>query len=237
MNYKKRKADTAGLIALILFALVFTSCSKENKNEPQSSKTEAPKTENRAKEDVLSNDFTVNYDLEGALKGKMEIMRSGEKLKQNINSEVLGIKSSNVIYIMDNSVYSVLDVGGKKIGTKSDLRGYNESKQTGETITDFKEFEKFLDSKKITGSENVLGYKCDIYETSSGITLSVYNKRYILKIKTPEFMATATALNTNPSYTGAEFNLPSDVEFNKSESKTLKNKSLDSLVNKLKERK
>ena len=143
-------------------------------------------------------------------------------------------KSSNIIYIMDNNVYSILDVGGKKIGTKSDLRGFNETKLTGETITDFKEFEKFIDSKKIIGTENVLGYKCDIYETSSGVTLSVYNKRYILKIKTPEFMATATALNTSPSYTGTEFTLPSDIEFNKSDSKTMKNKSLDSLVNKLK---
>ena len=234
MNYIKHKTDKAGLITLIIFALVFASCSKESKNESQSTKTETPKTENRAKEEVLSNDFTVNYDLEGALKGKMEIMRSGEKLKQNINSEVLGIKSSNIIYIMDKNVYSIIEVNGKKLGTKTDLAGFNKSKQTAETINDFNEFEKYLDSKKISGTEFILGYKCDIYETSDKVSISVYNKRYILRIKTPEFMATATSINTSPAISGSEFILPPDVEFNKTDAGSIKGEALDSLVNKLK---
>ncbi len=219
---------------LILFIFIITFCGKEKTDEPKTGSNDTAKTINsEVNAGEKTGDFIISYDLEGLLKGKMEIFRSGEKLKQKINSEIMGNKNSNVIYIKDKIVYSVIDVGGKKFGTKTDLGNYNNIKQTGETITDFNEFEKFLDSKNISGSENILGYKCDIYEISDPIRLSVYNKRYILRIKTPEFIATATGLNTSPVFSVNEFDLPADVDFNKTDSKGIDSRALDSIVSKI----
>lgn len=233
MNNFNFRITAKSYFSIIILTILFSSCGKETDTGTKENKSETSKTETPVKESVLSNDFIVNYDLEGAVRGKMEIIRNGEKIRQNISSEVMGMKSSNIIYIMDKNVYSIIDVNGKKLGTKTDLAGFNKSKQTAETITDFKEFEKYLDSKKISGTEYILGYKCDIYETSDKVSISVHNKRYILKIKTPEFMATATSINTSPAISGSEFILPSDVEFNKTDAGGLKGEALDSLVNKL----
>lgn len=218
----------------VFFIFVIASCGKEKTVETKTASTDSLKTpESKVDAGGITTDFIISYDLEGLLKGKMEIFRNGDRLKQKINSEIMGNKNSNVIYIKDKIVYSVIDVGGKKFGTKTDLVNYNSIKQTGETITDFNEFEKFLDSKKITGTENILGYKCDIYEISDPIRLSVYNKRYIMKIKTPEFIATATNLNTRPVFSENEFEVPLDVNFNKTDSKGIDSRTLDSIVSKI----
>ena len=152
--------------------------------------------------------------LSGKVKGKMNMYRSGEKFKQHMDIEVMGMQTSNDTYIIDKVVYSVTDMDGKKFGTKTDATQYKSEKPTGEAITDFKEFEEFLDSKKITGTEEILGHKCDVYDISSGVSLAVYNKRYVLGIRSPEFNATATAFDGSPSFTANEFEVPSDVDFN-----------------------
>ena len=217
----------------LISSLLFFSCGKEDKTEPTGNKTKAPETISSPNDNAASNDFVIKYDLEGIMKGNMEIFRSGKKLKQNISSEIMGTQSNNIIYVLDGNVYSIIDIGGKKFGTKTDLESYNKLKQTGETITDFAEFEKFLSNKKISGTDIVLGKKCDIYNLSDGIDIFVFNKRYILKIKTPEFMATATSINTNPTFSGNEFVLPADIDFKKTDPKEYPDSSMDSLVNKL----
>ncbi|MBK8551888.1 MAG: hypothetical protein IPL53_12795 [Ignavibacteria bacterium] len=238
MDFLKR--TTIKFSILILISISLYSCGKESKNESQNSKTgsqttETEKSETSKKETGLSSDFIISYDLEGKLKGKMEIFRSGEKLKQYMNTEIMGVKNTNTVYIIDNNVYSVIDLEGTKIGNKTDLANFNKQKKTGETITDFKEFEKFLEDKKITGTENILGHNCDIYDISGGVRLSIYDKRYILKINSPEFTAVATALNTSPSFAKNEFELPADVDFNSIDMKGLNKKNLDSLVKKYKQ--
>ncbi|MEP7147098.1 MAG: hypothetical protein ABI792_08820, partial [bacterium] len=94
--------------------------------------------------------------------------------------------------------------------------------------------EKFLSSKNITGSENILGYNCDIYDAGNGMNLSVYNKKYILKIKSPDFMAVATKMNTNPTFAPDEFKLPDNVDFKTAQAKEFDKKTLDSAIQKMK---
>lgn len=238
MNFLK--CNTIKFSILILTAISLYSCGKDSKNEspgnkPGSQTTEPERSETGKKETGLSNDFIISYDLEGKLKGKMDIFRSGEKLKQYMNTEIMGVKNTNTVYIIDNTVYSVIDIEGTKIGNKTDLANYNKQKKTAETITDFKEFEKFLEDKKITGTENILGHNCDIYDISGGVSLSIYDKRYILKINSPEFTAVATALNTSPSFAKNEFEVPAGVDFKSMDMKGLNKKNLDSLVNKYKQ--
>lgn len=221
------------VLIILTLCFTFSFCNKEDKTESKN-KTETSKTESSNNDLKITDDFIIDYDLVGRLNGKMTIYRKGNKLKQDINSEIMGMQSKNEIYVLDNFVFTVTDMGGKKFGAKTDLQNYNMQKQTGETITDFTQFEKFLESKKVVGSENILGYICDIYDLGNNVALSVNNKRYILKIKAPEFMATATKLETNPTFSANEFELPSDINFKNINPQGTKNETLDSLLKEFK---
>lgn len=224
---------------LLMIAVIFFSCGKENKKESTGGKTDNKDTSSSSagsdskKTDMISNDFIINYDISGKVSGNMSMYRGGDKIKQVMNMEVMGVNTSSNIYIMNDIVYTVTDVGGAKFGNKINLDEYNKkNRSTGETITDFKDFEKFLADKKIIGTEEILGKKCDIYETAKGVDVSIYDKKYILKIKSPEFTAVATEMDPSPTFASNEFEIPRDVEF-KSGGKTGFDKgALDSLAKK-----
>ncbi len=226
-----REIRKYNFIILITALFIFNSCDKENKTELQGNKNQNDKKENIT-DNKDSGSFIISYDLQGMINGKMDILRSGNNLKQRINSNIMGMENTSTIYILNNNVYSITEAGGQKFATKTDLNEYNSRKQTGETISDFKEFEKFLSDKNIIGSENILGYNSDIYDTGNGMNLTVYNKKYILKIKSPDFMALAVKLNNNPSFAQDEFKLPENIDFKNAQSKEFDKKSLDSAIQK-----
>ncbi|MEO8447699.1 MAG: hypothetical protein ABI528_09405 [bacterium] len=234
------------ILTVILFAaslIAFQSCSKD-KPEIQNTKTttEQPPTNTKTTDSTVSNDtnnniagnenFIISYTMTGKMNGDMQILRSGNKFRQNISSEIMGMKNDNQIFILDNNVYSVTEIAGKTLGVKTSLNEFNKLKKTGETIIDFKEFEKFLNTKKITGSENIIGYNCDIYDFGGGVSLSVSNKKFVLKIKSPEFVATANNMNLNPTFASNEFELPKDVTFKNVNTADIDRKAVDSLLNK-----
>lgn len=209
------------LLMLTLFVLTFYSCSKDEtktgieKNEKENVAEEKKEnTEGTSSGDSdLSDDFIITFKLEGAMNGDMTMYRSGKKLKQIINTEIMGLPNKNHVYIIDNFVFTVTEIKGKKMGVKTNIQDYNKQKQSGETITDPKEFASYLADKKIVGSENILGRNCDIYDTGNGTQLSINNKMYVMRIKSPQFMATATEFKTNPDFSSNEFEIPSDVNF------------------------
>ncbi|MEO8209759.1 MAG: hypothetical protein ABI840_04295 [bacterium] len=217
---------------IIIFTLNFISCSKENKTESQGDKSRSSNKESE-KTEVTDGDFNINYNLDGKLKGTMEIKKAGNKLKQSMNTEIMGTKNLTEVFILDNGVFVVTDVGGKKFGTKINGDDFKK-KQTGETIIDYREFEKFLSDKKITGNENIIGYDCEIYDVGKGTTLSVYNKRYVLKISNPQFLATATKLDDKPAFSAGEFEVPSDIDFKSPGNQEVDKKYIDSMINKYK---
>jgi len=220
--------------SFILFICVnLISCGNEKKPDTQNN-IETPATDTNKKSVESSNNFIAVYDLKGMVNGTMTIYKSGNNLRQKIDTEIMGMKNSSNIYIVNGVVYNVNEIGDKKSGNKTNLKEYNASKQTGETITDFREFEKFISGKKVVGTENILGFNCDIYDMGSGITISVFNKKYILKIKNAGFMAVATNLDMNPVIDSNEFQIPKDVDFKSSDPSKIKKEILDSLVDNLK---
>lgn len=226
------------VFCILTLSFGFYYCGKDNDNRSQgkteNKSPENPNADSNNTELKVSDDFIVDYDLVGKMNGNMRIYRKGNKLKQSINSEIMGMKNKNDIYIIDNFVFSVTEVANKKFGVRTNLQDFNMQKQTGETITDFRQFEKFLEEKKIIGSENILGHNGDIYDLGNGLSLTVYNKRYILRIKSPEFMATATKIESNPVFASNEFDLPANIEFKNVNPQSKKNGSLDSILNQFK---
>ncbi|MBS1518693.1 MAG: hypothetical protein JSS91_11455 [Bacteroidetes bacterium] len=224
-----------GFVLIIFSTLLFTSCGKEDKktgtseNQKTEEKKETP--EGTSSGDLKpSDDFVITFSLQGAMNGEMTMYRSGKKLKQEISSDVMGMKNKTEVYIIDNFVFTVTDINGKKMGIKTDIQDYNKKKQTAETITDPKEFENYLADKKITGSENILGMNCDIYDMGNNTSLSIHDKRYVLKIKSPQFVATATRFEGKPSFSGKEFEIPADVNFRSINTEGSSMEKLDSIM-------
>lgn len=215
----------SAVLILAVFTLNIYSCGKDGEkdmsdSDKKSEKTSGNNTEKTKENDGnssgdidLAQDFAVTYQLQGAMNGEMTMYRSGKKLKQEINTEIMGIKSLSHVYIIDNFVFTVTEVNGKKMGVKTNIKDYNKKKQTAETITDPKEFENYLSDKKVIGSENILGKNCDIYDMGNGTEMSIHNKMYVMKIKSPEFMAVATKFDNSPSFSEDIFEIPADVNF------------------------
>lgn len=197
--------------AAVLVFLI--SCGE--KKEVNQTETATPKS--KAEQVVTGKDLgdntSITYSLSGALNGKMTINRNGKDLKQIVDSEVMGIQSKNITYIKENTVYSITEVAGKKLGIKTDLSKYNSMKQTGETIADPDEFRKFLEGKSVKGTEDILGYKCNIYDMGNNVSLSVADGKYLLRIKAPDFLAIATAIQPLDADNTSEFAVPADIEF------------------------
>lgn len=231
MEKIKVKLSFTAVLVLMISCLMITSCGKENNDKTENDKNKS-ESQSTAEVQKLKNadKFTVHYDVKGMMNGKMDIMRDGNKLKQVINTNVMGLNTINTIYILDNVAYSVTDAAGQKFATKSDIKEYNLKKNSGETIVDFKEFEDFLSKKTVTGKENVLGYECDVYDVGGGLSMSVYDKKYVLKINNPQFMATATGIDVQPNFAANEFTLPPDIDFNNPGKKGMDKKAVDSLL-------
>jgi len=232
-----KKFTTFFYVAVFVLTIAISSCGKDE-NIQNKTKTEKSTVKDTVKDTVTNrevtsgNDFVIEYNMMGAMKGKMTIYRSGTKLKQVIESVVLGIKNTNEIYIQDKFVFSVTNVAGKKFGIKTNITDYNNNKQTGETITDFTEFQKFIGTKRVIGNETILEQKCDIYETAPDVSISVSDKKYVLQIKTSQFLALATKLDKAPVFTAAEFQIPSDVDFKSIGNDKVKQEVLDSIIKK-----
>lgn len=210
------------------------SGKNEQKKDPQ--KTENTGTEQSTESNTISGDNSViSYKLTGALNGKMTIYRNGKELKQIIESEIMGMQNRNEIFVKENTVYSITELGGKKMATKTAIDNYNNSKPTGETIADTREFERLLNARKVTGNEQILGYDCEIYEVSDNTFLSVANKQLILKIKSPQLIAEATEVSLLPSGDGSIFELPAGVNFRTVKPNEAPSKEkLDSMMKELK---
>jgi len=230
------------LLMLTLFVLTFYSCGKDesksgNETGGKDKVTEEKKenTEGTSSGDTdLSDDFIITFQLQGGMNGDMTMYRSGKKLKQIINTEIMGLPSKNQVYIIDNFVFTVTEIKGKRMGVKTNIQDYNKQKQSAETITDPKEFASYLADKKIVGSENILGKNCDIYDTGNNTQLSIHNKLYVMRIKSTQFMATATDIKTNPEFSSNEFEIPSDVNFRSINSDGKGMEQLDSIMNEAK---
>ena len=202
--------NLSSLFFILILTALLSSCG-DDEQKVQTQKSQPVKTSSESKES--GDNTSITYALSGAINGTMTIKRNGSELKQLIDSEMMGMKSRNEIYIKGDLAYSITEVAGKKMAMKTSLKEYNNRKLTGETIADPKEFQRLLEGKKVTGNEKILGYDCEIFDLGNNVFLSVADKKHILRIKSPEFLAVATDLQKMPQDSGSEFELPAGVEF------------------------
>lgn len=223
------KTFTRFSIVLIVFSLfALYSCGKKDtgstdtKTSDSKTSTDSKSESSGNKEVTASGDFTIKYDLTGKVKGDVTSYKKGKRVMQEINMDVKGAKMITNTYYDDNFVYSVMDIMGKKMGTKIDVSQYKKDGVNEGKDIDYKDMENYLKDKKKVGTETILGKECDIYETAKGVKLSV-TKQYIpLKIQTESMTMTAVSMSDKVSIPDSQMEVPSDVKFS-DVSGTLKN--------------
>ncbi len=205
---------------LLLFLLVFSvtllmsGCSKKESASNDSKDKTEKKSEDK-KDITFSENSTyhVKYDAKGdKVNGTMEMWIKGKNVKMDMNMDEKGKKVNSDMYFVDKIAYIVTDMEGKKMGMKMDIsKEMEKGDDPTKDIVNIKE--KLKDYQKL-GTDEVLGYKCDVYQTKEGTKLSIYKEYFALKIVDKNNNTyVATAFEPDIKTADDFFTPPKDVEF------------------------
>lgn len=202
----KHKNYLLTAVLLFLCAAFLSSCGKKDAGTPGS--------ESKDTKDVNITEttpFHIKYEMKGDESGTLEIFSNGKKVKLVMSAKQAGTDIKSDIYKTDDGVIMVSDMMGKKMGIKMKLDD-----------KDAKQFKDILDAKEMlkdykkTGTESVLGYKCDIYSNDTA-KIYMYKDAVALKFEyksksgSIETM-TATAFEPDAKLADDLFTVPKDIE-------------------------
>ena len=207
-------------IVLLVFSLAcLYSCGKKDTTTTDT-KTSDPKTITESKYESAGNsetgslsDFTIKYDLTGKVKGDLTTYKKGKRFMQKLTMNIEGAKMKTDNYFDDKYAYMVMDIMGKKMGTKIDIEKYREEGAKEGKDIDYNNMMDYLKDKKKIGTETILGKECDIYETGKNVKISAWKNTIPLKIDTPSMTMTATSLEMKADISESEMDPPKDIEY------------------------
>jgi|WetSurMetagenome_2_1015567.scaffolds.fasta_scaffold229096_2 hypothetical protein len=204
------------ILVLLVFSvsLMLSSCSKKDSAGTDSKqKTE---TKSDGKKDVTYSEnstYHIKYDGKGEKNsGTIELWIKGKNIKMDLNMTEGGKKNNANMYYVDKIAYIITEMEGKKVGMKMDISKDKDSEKGLDMgIVGIKE--KLKDYEKI-GTEEVLGYKCDIYKTKQDSKISVYKDIFALKeVDKNNDVLVATVFEPDVKLADDFFTPPKDIEF------------------------
>ena len=101
-----------------------------------------------------------------------------------------------------------IDAMGMKKAVKILLDKYEKEMNTEKQDVDMMSVVEHLADYEKVGTETVLGKECDKYKVNEGVTFSIYDNMYILKIENPGMKITAVNLDTDASLSDDLFETP-----------------------------
>ncbi len=198
------------LVFLLSIAILLNGCGKKETAGDKKDDKNEQKTEQ--KKDISfseSSSYHLKYDAKSEkIKGTMDFYFKGKNAKIDLNFKEGDKKVTSNMYFENNVLYMVTEVEGKKMGMKMDV---SESKDINTEMINVKE--KLKEYEKV-GTDEVLGYKCDVYKTKEGTKLSIYKEAFALRIvdkSGDEFVA--TELEQDVKISDDFFTPPKDIEF------------------------
>lgn len=154
----------------------------------------------------------IKYDLDGKGKFKASIELNYKDKNLKVESISTGEQAINEIKIVkDKTFYIINDVEGKKTGYKMALQTDMISNELAYTIN---VKDKIKEMKK-TGTGDVLGFTCDIYESEKEgkMTVYVYKDMIMMKVMSDDVEWNATLFEPGASIPDKTFDVPTDIEF------------------------
>jgi hypothetical protein len=205
------------LFFILIAALLINSCGKKDTAGTDSGKKETAKTEDtKSGKDIAMDDnssYHVTYKMnkEGKDVG-LEMYRKGAKVKTEFNTSEKEMNVKATGYFVDKTIFMVMDMGGKKMGMKMDVKDLKgEKEDMDKKLYDFKE--KLKDYDK-AGTGDVLGYTCTIYKDKKGNTFYVYKDQALLKMESKDGGMEATKFEPDIKFDDSFFDPPKDVDYN-----------------------
>jgi len=196
-------------IILSLF-IILNGCGKKEgaTNDKKDGKTEQ-KTDKKDITFSENSSYHIKYDAKSEkMKGTMEFYFKDKNAKIEVNFKEGEKNISSSMFFENKVLYMITSLEGKKMGMKMDV---SESKDPSTEIINIKD--KLKEYEKV-GTDEVLGYKCDVYKTKEGTKMSIYKEAFALRIVEPkgdEFVA--TALEQDVKVADDFFTPPKDVEY------------------------
>jgi hypothetical protein len=206
------KAKTLTYIFLVLSLVSFfliSSCGKK-----EGSKTETKTETGETGEFSADKPFHVVYDVKGNVAGTLDAIYSQKKSRITSNMDMKGQKISSTTYTDGQMVYMISEIGGMKMGTKMDVKKYSEQSGKKEGQYDISSFRERLKDYDKVGTEEILGKKCDIYQSKDGkLKMSIYKEALPLKFDFGTMTFIATKIETDVKVSDDTFNPPQDVKY------------------------
>lgn len=197
------------LVLILCIAVLLNGCGKkESSGDKKDDKTEQ-KTEKKDISFSENSSYHLRYEAKSEkMKGTMDFYFKDKNAKIEVNFNEGDKKINSTMYFENKVLYMITSLEGKKMGMKMDV---SESKDVNTDMVNVKE--KLKEYEKV-GTDEVLGYKCDVYKTKEGSKLSIYKDAFALRIvdkKGDEFVA--TALEQDVKIADDFFTPPKDVEY------------------------
>ena len=201
-------------VTLISFSLI-AGCGKKDSAGNKEEKKSDDKKEVAIGENTP---FHLKYEMTGeSEKGSMDMFVKGKNAKLDIKAKEAGQDMNSLIFVKDGMMYMVMDMMGQKMGMKMDVSKDESFQKDFAKLYDVKD--KLKDYTK-GGTEEVLGYKCDIY-TKGAEKIWIYKDMMALKFSDGKTTLEAKEFEPNAKIADDFFDPPKDIEF----------KSMDDLKN------
>jgi hypothetical protein len=196
-------------LTLMLSAFIMVSCGKKD----ESIKDDSEKKEDSNIENITES-TPVHYEMEatGEMKGNWDVWAKGKKAYVKMNYEVGGQSMKSEMWMVDEMMYTVTDLAGKKMGMKMNPKEWAQENEKKKDFNPMSFKDGCKDCEKI-GEEEVIGKKCDIYQDKNGIKYSVYEGKVPLKIVMPRMTLQAKKLEVDVKMDDSMFDPPKDVEY------------------------
>jgi len=204
------------LFIILIVALLINGCGKKDTAGTDSGKKETAKTEDtKSGKDVALDDnssYHVAYKMDKEGKAMtMDMFRKGIKVRTDVNTTEKEMTMKATGYFIDKTIYMVMDMAGKKVGMKLDPKDIGKDpKDADKQIYDFKE--KLKEYEK-AGTDEVLGYTCNIYKDKNGNIFHIYKDQAMLKMEFKSGTMVATKFEPDVKLEDSFFEVPKDVEF------------------------
>lgn len=172
------------LVSMLAFGFVCSKSDGEKTGDTKSGDDKKTESTSDKKDGSFSPDkpFMVEFEITGAENrtGTVTAVYSGKKCRSTSNFSIEGKKMGSTAYFDGgNTVYTVTDVAGMKMGMKFDKSKFSDSKDN----MDVNSFRDYLDKMDKIGEEEILGYKCEIYKfKDKDVTVSLYDKTVPLRM-------------------------------------------------------
>lgn len=200
-------------LVLLLTSFIIVSCGKKDDSTGKNDDDKKEESSDSKIENITEG-TPVHYEMEatGDMTGTWEVWAKGKKAYVKMNYEAAGQNMKSEMWMTDDMMYTITDMGGKKMGMKMDHRKWAEENKDKKDFNPMSFKDGCKECEKI-GEEEIIGKKCVIYKDKHGIKYSVYQEKIPLKIVMEKVTMQAKSLDIDVKISDDMFDPPKDVEF------------------------